>query len=192
MILTTISDKRVIKGFELNDPFPLLVEDSADIIKFFKNSKIVPYSYTESGTANSLRQLLAKISRSSHTQSACITKKIELGFTGSISLYINDIYSDYDESKEIDYNRYKESSEYIIYGGRGIFDYFQDVARNYLIYGECFVELSIVKSGEKYILNNRIMPTEGSFLYKDDDIYYTYIPVLKQDAELELYPLYPN
>ena len=24
------------KGFELNDPFPLLVEDSADIIKFLK------------------------------------------------------------------------------------------------------------------------------------------------------------
>ena len=30
------------------------------------------------------------------------------------------------------------------------------------------------------------------FRSKDDDIYYTYIPVLKQDAELELYPLYPN
>ena len=56
--------KRVIKGFELNDPFPLLVEDSADIIKFFKDSKIVPYSYTESGTGNSLRPLLSKISRS--------------------------------------------------------------------------------------------------------------------------------
>lgn len=192
MILTTISDKRVFKGFDLTDPFPQLVQDSEEIISIFKNTKIIPYSYTESGTANSLRQLLAKISRSSHTQSACITKKIELGFTGSISLYIDDIYSDFDENKEVDYNRYKESSQYIRYGGRGIFDYFQDVARNYLIYGECFVELSIVKSGEKYILNNRIMPTEGSYLYKDDDIYYTYIPVLKQDAELELYPLYPN
>jgi hypothetical protein len=36
MTFTTISGKRVIKGFELNDPFPLLVEDSADIIKFLK------------------------------------------------------------------------------------------------------------------------------------------------------------
>ena len=82
MTLTTISGKRVIKGFELNDPFPLLVEDSADIIKFFKNSKIVPYSYTDCiVTGNSLRPLLSKISRLSHTQNACITKKVELGFS---------------------------------------------------------------------------------------------------------------
>lgn len=192
MTLTTISGKRVIKGFELNDPFPLLVEDSADIIKFFKNSKIVPYSYTESGTGNSLRPLLSKISRLSHTQNACITKKVELGFTGSLSLYYSDLYSDFDTTKSVDYNRYREASQYIMYGKRGVLDYFQDVARNYLIYGECFVELSIVKSGDKYILNNRIMPTEGSYLYKDNDIYYTYLPTLKENSDITLYPFYPN
>ena len=59
-----------------------------------------------------------------------------------------------------------------MYGKRGVLDYFQDVARNYLIYGECFVELSIVKSGDKYILNNRIMPTEivKQAMNKDEEI----------------------
>lgn len=90
------------------------------------------------------------------------------------------MYSDFDTTKSVDYNRYREASQYIMYGKRGVLDYFQDVARNYLIYGECFVELSIVKSGDKYILNNRIMPTEGSYLYKDNDIYYTYLPTLKE------------
>ena len=36
------------------------------------------------------------------------------------------------------------------------------------------------------------MPTEGSYLYKDNDIYYTYLPTLKENSDITLYPFYPN
>ena len=117
-------------------------------------------------------------------------KKVELGFTVLYHYIIQTLYSILIQLKVLIIIDTGSKSVYNVW--KRVLDYFQDVARNYLIYGECFVELSIVKSGDKYIINNRIMPTEGSYLYKDNDIYYTYLPTLKENSDITLYPFYPN
>ena len=192
MVLESIKDKRVIKGFDLVDSLPLLIEDSDEIVAYFKDSKILPYSYTETGTANSLRVLLNRLARLSQTHSACISRKLDLGFTGTITLAYDDLYSDVVDSGNVDYNEYRRSAAFVKYGKQGVFDYFKDVAQNYLTFGECFIELFLYQDSDKWYLSHRVMPGLGSYIYKDKGMYYVYIPQLNRDDTKELLPFYPD
>lgn len=192
MVLESIKDKRVIKGFDLVDSLPLLIEDSDEIVAYFKDSKILPYSYTETGTANSLRVLLNRLARLSQTHSACISRKLDLGFTGTITLAYDDLYSDVVDSGNVDYNEYRRSAAFVKYGKQGVFDYFKDVAQNYLTFGECFIELFLYQDSDKWYLSHRVMPGLGSYIYKDKGMYYVYIPQLNREDTKEILPFYPD
>lgn len=196
MLLTTsrIGDNRVLKGFDLVDSLPELIQDSEEISTYFRDNKIIPYSYTESGTANSLRVLLARLARLSKTHNACISKKLDLGFTGTISLAWEDLYSDIYDVRPVDYDEYRRSAYFIRYGKQGVFDYFRDVTQNYLTFGECFVELFMYEVSGKWYLSHRVMPGIGSYIYKGDDgvMYYTFIQQLVKNTTAEVLPYFPD
>ena len=183
-----------LRGFDLADPIPRLIEDDDKLTQFFEETKIIPYASTNKKTGDSLRILLKQLSKLSTTHAGCIKGKLDYGFTGNIRVEIDGLYTDPVEISNDRYDRYISAMEYINYPV-AFLEYLKAVAKNYLIYGEAQVELFIYEHEGKYRLShNLISPLSGYVILDGNKKKYSYnsnkVTAMEKDGEVT--PFFPE
>lgn len=159
--------RRKFNGLNMDDPFPRLIQDPAELSRFMTKNKIIPFAGVNNASGDAMRAMLKMLSKLSPTHSGCVKAKVEMGFSGEFQIWRNGLFETAEKASGETIKDYAGAFQGITFSGVKYNNFVQDVARDYLNYGNVFIEIYTFNLGSDVMFNLRKLPFEYSYIIED-------------------------